>query len=283
MTALTSTPTRPGTRTGPDQPLAAGRARPGARLRRLRSLARSEFLLLLRNRTMLVNALLLAPAMVGVASGGLAQEVAADHRSAVGTEVLVLLVGVSVAVVLYYNLTTAYVARREELLTKRMLTGETTLVEVLAATAVPAVAVALAHTALGLVAVALWFETPPLGAPLLALLALLGGTAVFAVLALATAGRTRSVEAAQLTTLPVLVISTALSGTFFPTDLLPGVLADAAPWSPLQPVVTLMRLGLGDAAAVDLGDAVQPLGALLLWAVLGAVAARRWLRIEPRS
>jgi ABC-2 type transport system permease protein len=76
------------------------------------------------------------------------------------------------------------------------------------------------------------------------------------VLAAASTAFTRTVESAQITALPLLVVSTGLCGLFFP---LSDLLATVARFLPLAPVVELGQLGLvgltADGAVVDLAGA----------------------------
>ncbi|WP_413452631.1 ABC transporter permease [Georgenia phoenicis] len=266
-------------------PATASAPRAG-RVPRVASLVRAELLLLVRNRTTLFNAVALAPLTVFfLASLGMVPDAAGG---AVAGMLVTALVALALVIVVYYNLTTTLVARREELVLKRLLTGDVSRTEIVVACATPAVVVLLAQVALGIVATGIWFELPPLQNLAWVLLALAGGVVVFVLLAAASAGLTRTVETAQLTTLPVLMVATALSGLTVPLHLLPGAVEQVAQWTPMYPVVALMQHGLG-AAMLDgtvpsgaLADVAQPIAALALWIVLGALAARRWMRWEPR-
>ncbi|GAB2455506.1 ABC transporter permease [Xylanimonas ulmi] len=276
--------------TAPPTARPAGPARRPARAR-VTSLARAELLLLLRNRTALFNALLL-PVMTVVIFGSiaLANDPDAGARAALGARLLPMLLAYALMFVVYYNLTTTLVARREDLVLKRLLTGESSPGEVLAATAAPAVAIVLAQGALGAIAVVAMFGTPPLTNPLLALVALAGGMALFALLAAASAGLTKSVESAQLTTLPILVGALALSGTVAPLSASPEAMERIGRLTPLQPVFELMRLGVAgtgdDGAALTFAETFQaagfPAAVLAVWLVAAAFAARRWMRWQPR-
>ncbi len=276
-----STMTSP-TTTAPTAP-PPRRAAPAARIG---SLARAEILLLVRNRTTLFNALAIAPATVGFLAwiGAGSFPGLGGGARATATFLLTTLTAIALVFVVYYNLTTTLVARREELVLKRLLTGEVSRTEVVVACAVPAVAIVLAQLVLGTVAVSVWFATPSVANPLWLLLALAGGTVVFVLLAVVSSGLTRTVESAQLTTLPVIMLTMALSGFTVPLDLLPDVVGTVASWTPMAPVVTLIDAGLGGAASDDLTLAGlgQPVLCLVLWTVNGAWAARRWMRWEPR-
>ncbi|PYF96316.1 ABC-2 type transport system permease protein [Georgenia satyanarayanai] len=253
---------------------------------RMLSLVRAELLLLVRNRTTLFNAVALAPLTVLLfASLGMTPD---SGGSAVAGMLLTSLVALALVIVVYYNLTTTIVARREELVLKRLLTGDVSRGEIITATAAPAVLVLLAQLVLGVVAMAVWLEAPTVQNPLWVAAAVVGGVVLFVLLAAASAGLTRTVETAQLTTLPILMVATALSGLAIPLHVMPDALETVAQWTPMYPVVALVQHGLG-AVALDgtvasgaLADVTQPLAALALWIVLGGLATRRWMRWEPR-
>lgn len=267
------------------QPATASAPRAG-RAARILSLVRAEMLLLVRNRTTLFNAVALAPLTVLLfATLGMTPE---SGGAGVAGMLLTALVALALVIVVYYNLTTTIVARREELVLKRFLTGDVSRGEIVAATATPAVLVLLAQLVLGVVAMAVWLEAPTLRNPLWVAVAVVGGIVLFVLLATASAGLTRTVETAQLTTLPILMVATALSGLTIPVHIMPDALATVAQWTPMFPVVALVQHGLGavaldgTVASGEFAEVSQPLAALALWIVLGALAARRWMRWEPR-
>src|SRR5690625_8009353 len=93
--------------------LTPGTAQRAGRVARMASLVRAELLLLARNRTTLFNAVALAPLTVGfIAVAGLVPDSAAG---AVAGMLLAALIALALVLVVYYNLTTTIVARREEL------------------------------------------------------------------------------------------------------------------------------------------------------------------------
>jgi ABC-2 type transport system permease protein len=255
--------------------------------RRVAALARAETLLLLRNGTALFNAVAISPLFVlffATISGTLGPDADPD---AAGPLILQQLAAMSLLFVVYYNLTTTYVARRQELVLKRLLTGECARAELLAAAAVPALLVTAAQLVLGYAAVALLLAPPPLANPLLPLLALALATPTLVLLAAATSGVSRTVESAQLTTLPALAVLMVFSGVVAPAS---GGLDDVARFTPMHAVAALFRLGLAgtdaDGAALALGEtfaqAALPAAVLLGWLGLAWYAARRWMRWEPQ-
>ena len=101
---------------------------------------------------------------------------------------------------------------------------------------------------------------------------------------------TRSVEMAQLSTLPVVLIS-MVAGGLFPVGVLPGPVQWVAQVLPLTRVVDLLWLGFTGATrdGTGAGEWAVPGGipaALLVlaaWVIVGAVASRRFMRWEPRT
>lgn len=254
--------------------------------RRIRALGRAELTLLLRNRTALFSAVVLPLALVGATAG-----VPVD-RGALSTKAFLVIatLGFILLAAVYYNLVTTYVARREELVLKRLRAGELTDAEILAGVASPAVAVALTQSGLSIVAAAVFLGIPaPVNVPLL-VFGVAGGVAVFVLLAAASSVFTRTTELAQITTLPVLMGCLFGSGLMLPLEELPDPVASALRAVPLSPVVELMRLGwvgtAGERPPEDFlgafGPAAVPSAVLLAWTVLGAVAVRHWFRWEPR-
>lgn len=258
------------------------------RSRRLLALARAEILLLVRNRTTLFNAVALAPLLVAFIGVTGTDALPAEGARAMAGTLLGMLIALALVIVIYYNLTTTFVARREELVLKRLLTGDVSRGEIIAAYTTPALVITAAQLVLGVVAMAIWLELPQVQNAAWLAIAVVGGVVAFTLLAVASSGVTRTVETAQLTTLPVLMVATALSGMLVPLHLLPEMVEQVAQWTPMYPVVALVQHGLGTpaldgtASSGAFADVQQPLLALALWIVLGALAARRWMRWEPR-
>ncbi|MDO5662830.1 MAG: ABC transporter permease, partial [Brachybacterium sp.] len=175
---------------------------------RLLGLARAELTLLRRNRMQLITAILLPVAIpflyLPIARAGTGP---AHLAGALGLMFVMVLL-----FVVYYNLLSAYVARRQELVLKRLRTGEASDATVLAATSVPALVLAAVMITV----------TSAIAGPLLDLPApehlvvivggLLLGALVMVPLALATANITRTVESAQVTALPFMGIAIIGSG-----------------------------------------------------------------------
>ncbi|MFI5684734.1 ABC transporter permease [Streptomyces sp. NPDC051636] len=252
---------------------------PGA-ARRLRALARAELTLLGRNRSAVVTALLVPltlPFSVQPAAGQLDLEA---HGLSVGAVMITAAIGFSFLFAVYTSLVSAFVARREELVLKRLRTGELGDAEILVGTALPAVCVGLAQSLVLAAGCAVLLDTGTPQAPYLSVLGLALGLVLSAALAALTASFTRTPESAQVTALPLVFVSMVGSGITIPTEVMPDRLASVCGLLPLSPAIRLVRAGwTGDLSAY------QALGALataLAWTALAVFAVRRWFRWEPR-
>ncbi len=264
--------------------LSVPRSAPGA-LRRTNALAAAEIRLLLRNRTAVLNSvlmpLLIVAAVPAFGWGGV---------SGVGPAVVVSAIGATLVFLTYYNLVMTLVARREDRVLQRLRTGELSDAEIVLGTAAPTLVISVVQVALVVIGVAVLGDWSSPTDVVLPVIALVGGSALMVALAAASTAFTRTPESAQITTLPVVMAATALSGLLFPLALLPEALADAARFLPLTPVLELARLGLTgqtwDGTSVDLAGAwsaaLLPLAVLAAWLVVATVVARRVFRWAPR-
>ncbi len=243
---------------------------------RLTALGRSELTLLVRNRAALSLAVLMPLLMVFVLRSSLS---GAEGAEAVGVATLTGGIGMVLILVVHMNLVSAYVARREELVLKRLRTGEATDVEILAGTALPAAVLALGQIIVLAVAGAAVLDVPMPRNPLLLVVAVLAGIVVLAGLSALTSSVTRTVETAGLTTLPLFLATALGSGLFLPADALPDVVASLCQLLPLSGVMTLVRAGWSGAGDADLVGASL---VTLAWTVNSVFAVPRWFRWEPR-
>ncbi|MEU3052508.1 ABC transporter permease [Streptomyces griseus] len=270
--------------------LAEGRTAPGpgpapagrsASLRRLNALARAELILLIRNRSAIFVALVLPIVMIFSIRASLEQIDLAGTGLSVAGAALTGGIGIVLVQVVYMNLVTGYVTRREELVLKRLRTGEVTDREILISTALPSVALAVIQSVLLVVAGAIAFDLSAPKRPELFLLGLLAGFVMMSALAAATSAATRTVQTSQITTLPLFFISLFASGIIVPLGVFPEKLAAVFELLPLTGVMTLVRHGwLG---GVETGDLVTAAVAALAWTAFAVFAVRRWFRWDPRG
>lgn len=257
-------------------------------LRRIGSLARAELLLLLRSRITLFNSIIVPPLAVSVVATSTIDLSQGLGSTSYAVILLTSFLVVALPFVVYYNLTTTLVARREQLVLKGLLTGEASRREVIVACSVPTVLVMWAQFTLVAVVASIWLTLPLPSNGLWLALALVAGTVLFVLLAVVSSGLTRSVEAAQWTTTPLLLASMLLSNGFMPVSAFPQVLGAVAQWTPMYSVVALFQHGWGTVGldgvvrSGGLQDVTQPLVCLALWLVVAALGAKRWMRWEPR-
>ncbi|GGS59525.1 ABC transporter permease [Streptomyces cinerochromogenes] len=249
-------------------------------LRRLRALARAELTLLGRNRGVVSTALLAPLALPFSVRPALDQLDLEKQGISVGAAMFTASVGFAFLFAVYSALVNAYVARREELVLKRLRTGELTDTEILAGTALPALALGLAQALVLGVGCAVLLHAGAPRAPYLTLLGLVSGLVLSAALAALTASVTRTVESGQVTGLPLVFVSMTGSGIMFPTEVMPEKLASVCELLPLSPAIRLVRAGW--TGHMSAHEALGALATALAWTVLAVFAVRRWFRWEPR-
>ncbi len=247
--------------------------------RRVLGLARANALLMTRNRLTLVYGLVvpLLPLLLLLAGE--------RGNTSVGGSAVTTTLLMAFLFPVYYNVLSLVVSRRDELVLKRLRTGETRDSELIVALAAPGVVVALVVAVLTL-GVGLAAGLPvPVNLPLY-VVGVLVAAVMFVAFAFWTAAWTRTAEAAQMTSLPVMTL--ALVGTF--SAVMPPRLADVAASTPggaLDRLVRISWFGEDGSRSVGFLDgwvaAGAPLLALLAWTALAVWLAARSLQWEPRS
>lgn len=230
------------------------------------AVGQAELKLFWRNRTALFNSLVLPLLIVP-----LLMSVDAD-----GVPLVIGLIGFVLVMAVYYNLVTTFVARREELVLKRLRVGELTDPEILLGASLPSVVVALGQMVLFAVIVGVMAGVALPSRPWFLVVGVVGGVLVFVLLAAVSSAFTRTVEMAQVTSLPVLMACMLGSGLFIPLSVMPEGVASVLRLLPLTPVLDLLRAGWQD------GPVLQPMIVLAVWIGLGTYAVRRWFRWDPR-
>ncbi|MER5493262.1 ABC transporter permease [Streptomyces sp. NPDC002490] len=244
------------------------------------SLARAELTLLVRSKGTLFAAVIIPfilPLSVHSATKTMDLESAG---LSVGTFLLPSAIGMALVFAVYMALTAIYVARREELVLKRLRVGELRDLEILGGSALPAVTIALLQTVLLTVGFYALLDVEAPGAPHLAVLGLLLGIVLCAAAGAVTAAFSQSVESAQVTVMPMMMVSLLGSGITFPLELLPDNLARIGELLPLSGPITLLRGGMtGDLSG---GETLTALVTAGVWTALSLYGVRRWFRWEPR-
>ena len=181
---------------------------------------------------------------------------------------------------LYSSVTGLYVARREELVLKRLRTGEVSDPVILAGGASMYIAVCVVQIVAVSALLSLMFGAVP-QQPLAALGGLVTGILLMTAMAAATAALCRTVESVLVATLPAVFVLPMISGIYIPREVLPQALGDALMFAPLSPTVDLMRSGWTGELALGAGLARGILA--IAWTALFAWIAMRRFRWEPRT
>ncbi|MFD3731440.1 ABC transporter permease [Streptomyces sp. NPDC058632] len=247
---------------------------------RMRALARAELTLLGRSKGTLFAALFV-PAVVPFSLRTASDEMdLAGAGLSVGTLILPAAIGFSLLFAVYAALVGVFVTRREELVLKRLRTGELRDAEILTASSLPSGAIGLAQSLLLAVGCALLMDMDAPKAAHLAVLGLLLGLVLSATLAAVTASFTRTAESAQVTSMPVLLVSMFASGMTVPLEILPDRLASVCELLPFTPVMTLVRGGF--TGNLSGSETLFALATGVAWTLVSVFAVRRWFRWEPR-
>ncbi|WP_414168645.1 ABC transporter permease [Streptoverticillium reticulum] len=244
------------------------------------ALGRAEMKLLGRNRVALYTALVM-PVLMIYALRSATKNVDLSRAGMSLAEVTMTgAFGYVLIFVVHTSLITVYTARRQELVLKRLRTGEANDAEILAGTALPSAAIALVQCVLLVVVGSLWLHMRAPVRPELLVAGMLLGIVLLAALAAVSTRFTKNSESAQLTAMPFVMVSMFFSGMFWPLEAMPSGLATFCEVLPMTPVLQLVRTGwLGGA---DTASALGHLGAALAWTVVAVFAVRRWFRWEPR-
>jgi len=192
----------------------------------------------------------------------------------------------------YYNVLSQFVNRRDELVLKRMRTGEAQDAELLVSIALPGALSAFLVSALVIPLAAAAGQPLPVNPLLYAALAALVIT-MFTAFAYWTAAWTRSAESAQLTSLPlILLASIGPMANTIPdlSDRLREILS-LTPGAAMSDVIRAAWFGLDGPGATEAtlsfaetwGQAAQPLIVIAAWTLMAVALARRSLQWEPRT
>lgn len=193
----------------------------------------------------------------------------------------------------YMTITSGIVVRREERIYKRLRGSALPTSAIFAGDVLHASLIGAVQCAAILAYAMAAVQAPlPRNIPLM-LVAFVLGAAVFAALAIGTAGFIPNYEVAQIVALPVLFGSLVGAGMMFPLSALPDWAQRVAEVLPLTPVMTMIRtayLGrdFGQDAAPEVGflEAFQVsaagLGIGLLWIGVGLWSTRKYFRWDPR-
>lgn len=175
---------------------------------------------------------------------------------------------------------TVFTTRRQSRVLKRLRTSELPDAAILGGVLGPVMAVGLAQT-VAYLGFCVLTGAPAPSAPVAVAAGAVLGVAVATAAGAATACLTRSVEAAQLTSTPVLMA--AVAGLFLTSSTSPAVVALGLAM-PLAGPADLVALGWSAGVAVGEVPVVPlDLASAVLWLTVSAVVFRRTFRWEPRA
>ncbi|MBY8871000.1 ABC transporter permease [Micromonospora sp. PLK6-60] len=252
----------------------------GPALRQMRTLFRVEWKLFHRIRSNYVFVLFIPVLLLFGMRFVQEQMNLSANGLAAGPVMVATAVGILLIFSLYSSVTGLYVARREELVLKRLRTGEVSDPVILAGGASMYVAIAVVQIVVVAAVVSVMFSAAPRQLPA-AVAGLLTGVALATVMAAATAALCRTVESVMVATLPAIFVLPMISGIYIPREVLPDSLGDVLRFAPLAGTVDLIRSGWTGELSVAAGLARGVLEGVWV-ALFGWIAVRRF-RWEPRT
>lgn len=258
--------------------------------RPLTALATAEYRQFRRNKTLMIMGTVF-PVALPLVTFFLARDrsgTTAD-TAATGLEMFALMAFLFVQ---YYSVLSLITTRRGEGVLKRLRTGEAADWQIQTAPAVPVAVLTLIGAAIvGGVIYAFGAPTPV--NPVAFVIAVLGGIVVFSLLGLATSAVTKNAEAAQITSMPVMIL--AFVGLTSIRDVLPDRLATIVDWTPFAALSDLISLGASGTPATapdsfatldfagTFAEMAQPLATLGLWIALAAAIVATSFRWDDRG
>lgn len=254
---------------------------------RLMALARAEWLQFRRNKVIMFMAVAIP---LGVPLLVLAQVASADNQQKMNTSgaiAMEIFLALSSLLVLYYSVLSMATTRRDESVLKRLRTGEARDWEILTAIAVPgSVILAVMFVVFCVVLVTIGVDMPV--NPVALVVTLVASLVLSTLMALVTSAFTKNAEAAQITSMPVIILgmlSFATNRQMLPDALQP--LLEKNPFGLLYDMVYLGWNGnypsavLEGASALPTGELFQETaissGLLLLWAFILVWSVREYM------
>lgn len=265
----------------------------GGPVRRFVALARAETLQFLRNRTLLVNATVFpmgfGVAMYFILSGD--DDASKVEAGATAMEYFLLF---ALMFVQFYTVLSMVTTRRDEGVLKRLRTGEARDGEILSASSFPGAVLTVLFTAV-MSGLLMAFGAPGPVNVVPIIVAVLLGLVIVSGLALVTSGFTRNPEAAQITSLPVMLLMFATMGNF--RQLYPDQVNEIVSRTPFALIFDLTQYGWAGSTMLDRADdaAFTPLTSgevfsetwpmmlmLVAWAVVCVWAGVKYVRWDVR-
>ncbi|MDO4887331.1 MAG: ABC transporter permease [Actinomycetaceae bacterium] len=277
--------------TGADAHLAAANSlpslTPSSQMSKALALVRAEAALLKRNRAHVFLAVLVPVCM----PLWLTSLLDVYPESMVARVVSSMVVSFTLLMVAYYIALAVYVSRRQELVLKRLRTGECSDATILIACAVPSIAISLAAVAVTFVACVAVLDVSAPVRPELVVWGTVAGCVVVAAIGAVTAIYTRTTESAAVTYLPFFILGILGTDGLFPVENMPGWLSNALLVIPTNGFSRIVSVGWtgtnGDGEALDYGsmlaDCLLCSVSLAAWMAIAALIVRKRFVWDPRS
>lgn len=233
----------------------------GSKKGKLAALAKAEWLQFRRNKVIMFMAILLP---LGIPALVLSSMFFSDAEPSVagGAAATELYLMMGLILVLFYSALSMVTTRRDEGVLKRLRTGEAKDWQILTAVGVPGTIIVVALFIV-LIAAMMIMGMPMPKNPVALVVALAGGIICTMLFALISSGFTKNAEAAQITSMPVLLLG-MLSGVSF-REMLPESVRFIAEKNPFGVVYDLIYLGwAGNYPAEAMAEAA-PLDSAELW------------------
>ncbi|MDO5512216.1 ABC transporter permease [Corynebacterium sp.] len=250
-------------------------------LTRTRSLAKAEGLQFTRNRTILAMGVAL-PLLFPLGMFFLYRRIGTPEMATSGA--LEMFITFALIFIQFYSVLSMATTRRDEKVLKRLRTGEATDREILTALCLPGAVLLVVMSVL--LAVVLVLAGAPLPVnPVPVVVALLLGIVFMSALGLLTSAFTRNAEAAQITSMPVILLFLASMSSF--RSMVEGRLAEIIDYTPFALILDLAQLGWLGATAPDapvlsagevFAESWQRMLVLLLWTLASVWASNRYMR-----
>jgi ABC-2 type transport system permease protein len=258
--------------------------------RPLSALAKAEYQQFVRNKTLVVLGTVF-PVVLPLTTYFIARG-ESGATAGVATSGLEMFALMAFLFVQYYSVLSMVTTRRGEGVLKRLRTGEAADWQIQTAPAVPGALL----TVIGgvLVSGVIYGAGAPAPVnPIALVIAMAGGIIVFSLLGLATSVVTKNAEAAQITSLPVMML--AMAGLASIRDILPDRLGDVVSWTPFAALSELISVGASglpatadeSAATLDFAgtfsEMAQPLATLGIWTALALAIVATSFRWDDRG
>lgn len=231
-------------------PTTSSAQQPQRKPRRLRSLASAEWLQFRRNKVILFMAIFIPLGMPLLMTGKLLMAENQQDLNAGAAIVTEMFLAMSGLLVLFYSVLSMATTRRDESVLKRLRTGESRDWQILTAICVPGSMILTVLFVLLVGGLVIFGADMPASIPVL-LISLVGMILVGSLSALLTSGFTKNAEAAQITSMPVILIGMVSFASL--RQALPESLRGIAEKNPFGLIYDLVYLGWGG----NYSDAVQ--------------------------